>query len=68
MTEGMVYCRESEEVEDALHLMENKQIRRLPVLDDDKRMVGMLALGDIAHKLSRDFSGEVINAVTAQHA
>jgi CBS domain-containing protein len=68
MTKGIVYCKAEEDLEDALRLMESKQIRRLPVIDDDKRMVGMLSLGDVSHAVSRNLSGEVITAVSAHHA
>jgi CBS domain-containing protein len=67
MTPGVVYCRDTEEVEDAVRLMESKQIRRLPVLDESKRMVGMVSLGDISHALSQDIAGEVTKAVSAHH-
>jgi CBS domain-containing protein len=67
MTKGIVWCRLSSTVEDAIHLMEQKQIRRLPVIDDDKRLVGMLSLGDIAHSVSRELSGEVLHAVADHH-
>ena len=67
MTESPIYCRETEEIDDAVHLMENKQIRRLPVLDQDDKLVGMLSLGDIAHATSQDMAGEIIKAVSAHH-
>jgi CBS domain-containing protein len=67
MTKGIVWCRLSSSVEDAIHLMDQKQIRRLPVIDDNKRLVGMLSLGDIAHSVSRELSGEVLHAVADHH-
>ncbi|WP_308910499.1 CBS domain-containing protein [Pseudokordiimonas caeni] len=67
MTKGIVYCRTDEDVEDAIHLMEQKQIRRLPVIDKNKRMVGMLSLGDISHRVGHELSGELAEAVTAHH-
>ncbi len=67
MTEGITYCRENEEAEDAIHIMEAKKIRRLPVISEDKRMVGMLSLGDISHGMSQNLSGEVMRAVSAHH-
>jgi hypothetical protein len=39
----------------------------LPVINENKRMVGMLALGDIADCAPRDMSAEVVQAVTAHH-
>ena len=67
MSKGIVFCRDDEELDDAMHIMEQKQIRRLPVLNDKKRMVGMLSLGDISHSSARELSGEVLQAVSAHH-
>lgn len=67
MTKGVVYCRTTETVEDAIHLMDEKKIRRLPVIDDNKRLVGMLSLGDVSHSVSRELSGELLHAVAAHH-
>ncbi|ASY63448.1 Inosine-5'-monophosphate dehydrogenase [Sinorhizobium sojae CCBAU 05684] len=68
MTKEIVYCRTSESVEDAIHLMESKKIRRLPVINDDKRMVGMLSLGDVSHCTSQELAGELAKAVSGHHA
>lgn len=67
MTEGIIYCTEDEDLEDAVHLMEDKQIRRLPVINKDKRMVGMLSLGDLSHSVSHELSGELLEDVSAHH-
>ena len=67
MTKGIVYCRTNETVEDAIHLMDQKKIRRLPVIDDKKRLVGMLSLGDVSHAVSRELSGELLHAVADHH-
>ena len=68
MSKPIVYARTDEDVEDALHIMEKNQIRRLPVLDDNKRLVGMLSLGDISQKAGRDLTAEVVRAVASHHA
>jgi predicted transcriptional regulator len=67
MTGPIIYCRADEEVGDAVRIMEEHQVRRLPVIDAAKRMVGMLALGDIADSAPRDLSAEVVQAVSAHH-
>lgn len=67
MSPGVVYCRTEEDVEDAIHLMDQKQIRRLPVLDDQKRLVGMLSLGDVAHGTGLHLAGELARAVAGHH-
>lgn len=48
MTNKIVYCYEDDDVEEAARLMSEEQIRRLPVLNRDKRLVGIVALGDVA--------------------
>lgn len=67
MSKGIVYCRDDEDLEDAVRIMEQKQIRRLPVVDEKKRMVGILSLGDVSHSASRQLTGEVAAAVSAHH-
>ena len=54
MTKPIVYARSDEDVEGALHIMVKNQIRRLPVIDEDGRMTGILSLGDICEKAGRD--------------
>ena len=48
MTKPIVYCRAKDKLEAAAKIMEKKGVRRLPVIDENKRMVGMLSLGDIS--------------------
>jgi CBS domain-containing protein len=67
MTQGIVYCTEDQSIEDAIHLMESKQIRRMPVLNDKKRMTGMLSLGDLSHAAGHELTGELAEAVSAHH-
>jgi len=50
MSEGVVYCFDDQDVEEASRIMKERQIRRLVVLNRDKRMVGIVALGDLATK------------------
>ena len=68
MTKPVIWCWDSDNAMNAARLMENKKIRRLPVIDDNKRMVGMLSLGDISHAVSDQTAAEVIKAVSAHHA
>lgn len=48
MTSQIAYCFEDDNVQEAEHLMEEKQIRRLPVLTREKKLSGIVALGDLA--------------------
>lgn len=67
MSREIVACREDQELEDAIKLMEQRKIRRLPVLDANDHATGMLTLGDLSHSASRHMSGEVLNCVSAHH-
>lgn len=67
MSEGIVYCLDNEDLEDAVRIMQQKQVRRLSVINERKRMVGMLSLGDVSHAASRQIIGEVAAAVSAHH-
>ena len=68
MTDGIIFCRDMEELDDALRIMEHKQIRRLPVINEQKRLVGMLSLGDVSQTAPHALTGEVTAAVSAPHA
>jgi CBS domain-containing protein len=48
MTPGIEYCLEDQSVEEAARHMREKQIRRLVVLSDNHRLVGIVSLGDLA--------------------
>lgn len=48
MSKGVYYCFEDEQLERAGELMAEHQVHRLPVLNRDKRLVGMVAMADLA--------------------
>ena len=48
MPPDLAYCFEDQTLEDAVQIMEQYQIRRLPILSRAKRLVGMVSLGDVA--------------------
>lgn len=50
MSPEIVYCFEDQSAEEAERLMQEKQIRRLPVLTREKQLAGIIALGDLATK------------------
>ncbi|WPB91673.1 CBS domain-containing protein [Streptomyces malaysiensis] len=54
------------DVSDVLREMEEHRIRRLPVIDQNKRLVGMISEADLAHHLSDDLLGEFLEKVYAQ--
>ena len=48
MTPEVHYCFEDDELDDVAMQMSDLQVRRLPVLNRDKRLVGVISLGDLA--------------------
>lgn len=68
MSGPIIFCHANEDLEDAVRIMERKQIRRLPVIDEHRRMVGMLSLGDVAAQASPSLASETLRAVSAHHA
>lgn len=68
MSKGIYYCRDSQEVADAARTMEQNKVRRLPVINQSKRLVGMLSIGDISRTNERALCGEIVQAVAARAA
>jgi len=68
MTKGIVWCRDADDVSHAANIMQSKQIRRLPVIDKNKRMVGILSLGDPSHSATERTAAAVTKAVSAHYA
>ena len=60
----VIYCYEDQDVEEAAQLMQENQIRRLVVLDRDKRLAGVVSLGDLAMNGSSHLSGEVLQSIS----
>jgi CBS domain-containing protein len=67
MTAGIHCCREDDDLAKAVRHMEALKIRRLPVINKSKRMVGILSLGDVGHSASGDLLSECVKSVSAHH-
>jgi FOG: CBS domain len=65
MSTDIAYCLEDQAVDEAVILMEARQIRRLPILNQDKQLVGIVSLADIAvHVGDRDLTGETLEEIS----
>jgi len=65
MTPEVVYCFEDQDVQEAARLMEEKQVRRLLVLNRDKRLTGIVSLGDVAVETGdRNLAGRTLERVS----
>jgi CBS domain-containing protein len=63
MTRGVVYCKETQKLREAAKLMEDKRVRRLAVLDDRKRLVGVVSVADIARSANGGLVSEVMCSI-----
>jgi CBS domain-containing protein len=67
MSDELVYVFEDAETAEAADLMAQRQIRRLPVLNQDKRLVGVVSLGDLATRTpDDDVVGQTVQDVSKQ--
>jgi CBS domain-containing protein len=67
MTANIHCCREDDDLAKAVRHMEELKIRRLPVINKSKRMVGILSLGDVSHSATVDLLSECVKSIAAHH-
>ena len=67
MTPGIHCCREDDDLAKAVRHMEQLKVRRLPVINKNKRMIGILSLGDVSGLASSDLLSEYVKSVSAHH-
>jgi CBS domain-containing protein len=63
MTPDVLYCHEDEDLGHVSRNMAENQVRRLPVMDVDKRLVGIISLADIADARAAE-AGEALEGIT----
>lgn len=71
MTTDVKYCYEDQDIDEVTRNMADIQVRRLPVLNRDKRLVGIVALGDIAVCRPGDGAAQALHGISqagGQHA
>ncbi len=72
MTPNPVSCKEDDDLEYALKLMKERQVRRMPIVDGGGRLTGIIAQADVATRVNKDAkTGELVEAIsesgTARH-
>jgi CBS domain-containing protein len=67
MTSGIHCCREDDDLAKAVRHMEMLKVRRLPVINKNRRMVGILSLGDISHSAPSELLSACAKSVSAHH-
>jgi CBS domain-containing protein len=65
MTNNPSSCRDTDDVESALNAMSERQVRRMPIVDKDGRLVGIIAQADVATRVNRDQkTGQLVEAIS----
>lgn len=68
LTPEVTYCFEDQNVEEAASIMQSHQIRRLPILDRSKQLVGMLSLADLSVRTmgteDQDLADEALEGIS----
>jgi len=65
MSEGLVTCRENDDVQSVLQLMEQNQLRRIPVVDQNDHLKGIIAQADVATRMRNTHAaGRVVQEVS----
>jgi CBS domain-containing protein len=67
MTPGIHCCSDDDDLAKAVQHMEKLKVRRLPVINKNKRMVGILSLGDVSGPASSALLTEYVKSVSAHH-
>jgi CBS domain-containing protein len=67
MTTGIHCCREDDDLAKAIRHMEELKVRRLPVINKSRRMIGMLSLGDIGNFAPGEMVSKYVRSVSAHH-
>ena len=65
MTDHIICARADDDVDEVAQRMSKEQVRRLPVLDEDQRLIGIVSLGDLARESTGEAAHEALEGVTA---
>jgi CBS domain-containing protein len=61
---ALVTVRPQQQLDEALRLMARHQVRRLPVVEEDNKLVGVLAQADVAQEASPEETGRVVEQIS----
>jgi CBS domain-containing protein len=64
MSRELVTIDPDQELEEALRLMSKHQVRRLPVVEEDGRLIGVIAQADIARELGAKTTGDLVEDIS----
>ena len=64
MSEGLICVRDDDDVAEIASRMADKQVRRLPVLDSDDKLCGIVSLGDLSRESKQQLASEALEGVS----
>ena len=64
MTDDLIVVRVDDDIEEAASKMSEAQVRRLPVIDEDERLCGIVSLGDLSRETDSDCATEALEGVS----
>jgi len=64
MTSDVICARSHDSVEDVASKMSEAQVRRLPVIDEDERLCGIVSLGDLSRQSDNETAGQALEGVS----
>ena len=68
MSRGVVTCRAEDDLEKALDAMSGNQLRRIPVVDGDGRIIGIIAQADVATRVNRsEATAAMVKDISQSH-
>jgi CBS domain-containing protein len=65
MSDDVVCIREDDDVQSVASMMSDAQVRRLPVLDGNDQLIGMISIGDLARESGDESAHEALEGVSA---
>lgn len=68
LTPNAVTVRDDDDLKVALDTMSRARIRRLPVIDRDNRLVGVVSLGDLSVRVKERYAGEALESISAPYS
>lgn len=66
LSKQVLCCEDSQSVEEVARHMCDEQVRRMPVINSDKQLLGVVSIGDLAQHLKPELVGEVLKGVTEE--
>jgi CBS domain-containing protein len=64
MTDDVICARDTDDLEDVASKMSEAQVRRLPVIDENERLCGIVSLGDLSREADDDCAAEALEGVS----